>query len=52
MNINLIDKLKCIQPQMLLNKIENETGPLRPDTNIFILLIKKCKKPAPKVGYK
>ncbi len=49
---NLTDRLKCIKPQILFDKIENETGSLGMGTNIFILLTNKYEKPTPEAGYK
>ena len=31
--VDLTDRFQCIQPQILLNKIENETGPLAETEN-------------------
>ena len=50
--VDLTNKLQCVQPQIILDKIQNEISPWGPGINIFILLIRKCMKLTFEAGYK
>ncbi len=52
MYVNLTDRLKYVQSQISLDDIKNKTDLQRPNTNIFILLIRKYEKLTLKAKYK